>query len=171
MEEVLQFAKDYIKFPKKRTAEQRIKIRAVYRELTGETVNISCGSCYIEALLKIIKIHKMGHCDYLLKPGAVLQAFGDSSKVATNANLTNEIAKWYLENVPGSERKFSRIPPGITSVPAGITIIQPPAATVIIQPEKIIIPEVKPVEVKAEEVKPVEIKPKTVRQKSRKTRK
>lgn len=100
-------------------------------------------------------------CDYLLKPGALLQAFSDPSKTCTNANLTNELAQWHLMNNPGVARYFSKIPayfiPVKTPVPSGLTIIP----SNIVRPDKIIIPkvtEVKPVEVKVEEVKPEEVK-------------
>lgn len=55
---------------------------------------------------------------YLLKPGALLQTFGDPSKTVTNANLTDELAKWYLETQPSCVNKFSRIPgKELTAVP------------------------------------------------------
>lgn len=55
---------------------------------------------------------------YLLKPGALLQTFGDASKTCTNANLTDELAEWYLETQPSCVNKFSRIPgKELTAVP------------------------------------------------------
>jgi hypothetical protein len=138
-EEVISFARAYINFPKTRTSERKQKIRNLYKQLTGENIKVSCGTCYIEALLKIIKLNKMAQCDYLLKPGALLQAFSDSSKTCTNANLTNELAEWHLQNNPGVEKYFSKIPLGApTAIPAGITIIPIPAEPIIIVPDKII---------------------------------
>jgi hypothetical protein len=154
LDEVLQFSREYINKPKLRTAEQRIKIRDVYKQLTGDVVNPSCGSCYIAALLKIIKLNKkkMAHSDYVLKPGAILQAFGDASKIATNKNLTNELAEWYIKNVPGSLKKFSKMPAGVV-VPefTGITIVK----NNIVQPEKIVIPD-------PEVIAPVKVEPEIV---------
>ena len=161
LEIVLQFAREYINRPKSRTSQQRILIRDVYKELTGENVSVSCGSCYIAALLQIIKIKKkMATSDYVLKPGAILQAFGDSSKIATNKNLTNELAEWHLKNVPGSRAKFSKIPAGVV-VPefTGITVLK----TNIVQPEKIVIPEVKAEEVKVEVVEALKVEPEEVK--------
>lgn len=151
-ENVLLFAREYINKPKSRTSQQRILIRDVYKDLTGDVVSESCGTCYIAALLTIIKLKKkMATSDYVLKPGAILQAFGDASKIATNKNLTNELAEWYLKNVPGSRAKFSKIPAGVV-IPefTGITVIK----SNIVQPEKIEIPEVK-----AEIAEPVTIEP------------
>ena len=162
LQNVLQFAREYINKPKTRTSQQRILIRDVYKDLTGDVVSESCGSCYIAALLVIIKLNKkkMAHSDYVLKPGAILQAFGDASKIATNKNLTNELAEWHLKNVPGSAKKFAKMPAGVV-IPefSGITIIK----SNIVQPEKIVIPEVKH-EVKAADVTPFNevINPKVV---------
>ena len=157
LENVLLFAREYINKPKSRTSQQRILIRDVYKDLTGDTVSESCGTCYIAALLTIIKLKKkMATSDYVLKPGAILQAFGDASKIATNKNLTNELAEWYLKNVPGSRAKFSKIPAGVV-IPefTGITVIK----SNIVQPEKIVIPEVKAEIVEVVKVEPVKIDP------------
>ena len=149
LENVLLFAREYIKYPKSRTSQQRILIRDVYKDLTGDVVSESCGTCYIAALLTIIKNKKMATSDYVLKPGAILQAFGDASKIATNKNLTDELAEWYLKNVPGSSSKFSKLKAGVVIPPyTGITVLK----SNIVQPEKIVIPEVK-----AEVVEPVEV--------------
>mgnify|MGYP001558695782 CR=1 FL=1 len=156
LENVLSFAREYINRPKSRTSQQRILIRDVYKQLIGDVVSETCGSCYIAALIKIIKLNKrkMATSDYVLKPGAILQAFGDASKIATNKNLTNELAEWYLKNVPGSARKFAKMPAGV-KIPeyTGITVLK----TNIFQPEKIVIPEVK-----AEVVEPLTVEPEKV---------
>ena len=84
----------------------------------------------------------MAQCNYLLKPGVLLQAFSDESKTCTNANLTDELAEWHLQNNPGIERYFSKIKPGAPPplvAPAGIKIVPTPEP-VIIQPDKIIEP-------------------------------
>ena len=164
-ENVLLFAREYINKPKSRTSQQRQLIRDVYKDLTGDTVSEHCGSCYIAALLTIIKNKKMATSDYVLKPGAILQAFGDASKIATNKNLTNELAEWYLKNVPGSRAKFSKIPAGVV-IPeyTGITVIK----SNIVQPEKIVIPEVKAEIVEAVKAEAVKIETKVeVKKKSK----
>ena len=160
LENVLLFAREYINKPKSRTSQQRILIRDVYKDLTGDVVSATCGSCYIAALLTIIKIKKkMATSDYVLKPGAILQAFGDASKIATNKNLTNELAEWYLKNVPGSRAKFSKIPAGVV-IPeyTGITVIK----SNIVQPEKIVIPEVKAEIVEPEIIETPNIEPEAI---------
>ncbi len=50
-------------------------------------------------------------CRYRLKPGALLQAFGDASKTCTNHNLTDELAEYHLRTNPGVAHLFSIIPP------------------------------------------------------------
>jgi hypothetical protein len=106
-------------------------------------------------------------CDYLLKPGALLQAFGDTSKVCTNDNITNALAEWHLRNNPACARLFSKIPPGAPITPVStspIRIIPKPGNIVI--PEKIIFPKQEAkeevVEVK-EEVKVIKAKKKSTR--------
>lgn len=78
---------------------------------------------------------------YQLKAGVLLQAFGDASKVMTNANITDELAQWHLKNNPACAKYFA-IMPGQADIPdeirtpkqAGPTIIVPPVADV---PQKI----------------------------------
>jgi hypothetical protein len=126
--EVLGFAKDFINNPDFRTKERKEKIRNVYKSLTGENLQLSCFTCYIEAILKIKKIMENKPCRYLLKPGALLQAFGDASKTCTNVNLTDELAEWHLNNNPGLIKLFSRVPeaPAIPWTPPGKMIILNP---------------------------------------------
>jgi hypothetical protein len=139
MEEVLIFARDYINHPANRTKERKAKIRDTIRRLTGERLGDSCGTCYIEALFKIINLTKMTS-RYELKKGVVLQAFGDASKTCTNNTLTDELAEWYLKNYPEKRIYFARVPDNApTSVAPQIRIIPP---TNIVPPEKIVIPEV-----------------------------
>jgi len=77
--------------------------------------------------------------NYKLKQGVLLQAFGDASKTVTNdsAHFTDELARWYLDNIPGVERYFSVIP-GRANVPDEIRNRPPvrPGPTIIIPPEK-----------------------------------
>jgi hypothetical protein len=117
----------------------------------------------------------MQRCDYLLKRGAVLQAFSDTSKVCTNGNITNALAEWHLRNNPACARLFAKIPAGapITPVSASpIRIIPRPPDIVV--PEKIIFPkQEEPEEVKeeVEEEKPEEIKVNIVHKKRKPIRK
>lgn len=77
--------------------------------------------------------------NYKLKKGVLLQAFGDASKTVTNdsPHFTDELARWYLDHVPGVERYFAIIP-GRANVPDEIRNRPPgrPGPTIIVPPEK-----------------------------------
>lgn len=146
-DDVLLFSHDYINSRKERTFVRKRKIRTVYKELTGKNINGSCVTCYIEALLDIAKYfgkfntEEMAHCRYALKAGVLLQAFGDTSKTCTNANLTDELAEWHLKNNPGVERYFSVLPGNAPTPVPGIQIIAPmttPRVMEIVPPVKVI---------------------------------
>jgi hypothetical protein len=105
IQEVLAFSRDYVNGNV--TKERKYKIAAAYKRLTGENLRISCGTCFIEAIFKIKKIMERVPCNYRLKPGALLRAFGDESKTCTNANLTDELAEYHLRTNPGCIKLFS----------------------------------------------------------------
>lgn len=142
VEEVVLFTREYINDPKTRTRERKDKIRTAYRILTGENLVTNCSSCLIETLFKIKKIMEKQPCKYLLKPGALLQAFSDTSKTCTNANLTDELAEWHLTHNPGTACLFSKIPPMIFVAPES-PVILPPVTEPVIDP--IIAPVTEPV--------------------------
>lgn len=110
IQEVISFSRDYINNTHTRTPERKKKIKAAYRQLTGEVLKGSCGTCYIEALIKIKRKMEKSNCRYQLKPGAVLTAFGDVSKTCTNDNLTDELAEFHLKTNPGCAKWFSKMP-------------------------------------------------------------
>ena len=137
IEEVISFARDYINRPAYRTAERKAKIRETLKQLTGEIVLISCGTCYIEALYKILKRTTMATSKYELRRGVVLQVFGDPTKTCTNNTLTDELAEWYLEHYPEKAVYFVRRPaPKASVIPAGIKIIIPAPKVEEIIPEE-----------------------------------
>jgi hypothetical protein len=114
IQEVLAFSRDYANG--NQTTERKQKIAIVYKKVTGENLNIGCGTCYIEALFLIKKFMEKTPCKYQLKPGALLRAFGDESKTCTNKNLTDELAEWHLTNNPGTAKYFAKIP-GVQTLP------------------------------------------------------
>jgi hypothetical protein len=122
-QEVLEFTREYINNPNTRTRERRDKIRSAYRELTGENLTTNCSTCLIETLFKIKKLMEKQPCKYLLKPGALLQAFSDVDKTCTNANLTDELAEWHLKHNPGTRCLFSRIPEEVPVAPESPVIL------------------------------------------------
>lgn len=131
--EVLSFSREYLNDKKQRTLDRKQKIRTIYKKLTGEDINGRCSTCYVEALLKILKLtepiipKEMATQNYQLKPGVLLQEFGYPDKTCTNQTLTDELAKWHLERCPGKTIMFARIPDVKQSI---ITIVTP-----IVQPE------------------------------------
>ena len=76
---------------------------------------------------------------YLLKPGALLQAFGDESKTMTNSNITDELAEWHLKNNPGVAIYFSRMAEAPSPAPAEVEIVP----VEVKEPETVKEPEVK----------------------------
>ena len=111
IQEVLMFTREYVNNAKYRTRENKDKIRAAYRQITGESLTTNCGTCLIEALFKIKKMMEKQPCKYLLKPGALrTPIFGDTSTQFTNENITDELAEMDLKLNPGAKIYYSRIP-------------------------------------------------------------
>jgi hypothetical protein len=123
--EVKAFAREYIAGVK--TNERRRKISEAYFRLTGERLRITCETCYIEAIFKILRHMERPPCRYRLKKGAVLQGFGDASKFCTNDNLTDELAEWHLQNTRGAASLFAVMPAPIET--ESKLVIIPPANT------------------------------------------
>ncbi|MCJ7811858.1 hypothetical protein MUP95_00875, partial [bacterium] len=142
IDEVLSFSKDYINKRSCRTPERKAKIRQVIRSITGQRLGKSCGTCYIEALFKILKIYTMAQ--YELKRGYVAQFDGDFKdvKAFTNDNLITDPDKYdpiceeWAKRYPQKAVIFLVRRPGVVipGVPPSITII-PPRATIIIPPK------------------------------------
>jgi len=140
IDEIQSFARDFINIKSFRTSSRKAKIREAYKALTGEEIKITCNTCYIEALLKIINSKPMATRNYELKKGVLLQAFGDASKTCTNDTITDELGDWYLKHYPEKAIYFSRIP-GTPTTPPEIRIIPPSAPNPKVEPE-IVEPEV-----------------------------
>jgi len=109
IQEVLSFSRDYVNG--QQTQERNQKIAAAYLKVTGERLRIGCKTCMVEAIFTIQHFMERVPCKYVLKPGALLRAFGDESKTCTNKNLTNELAEYHLRTNPGCVKLFSVIPP------------------------------------------------------------
>lgn len=132
VDEVISFSRQYVNSKSYRTEDRKSKIRIAYQLLTGQSIKIACGTCYIEALFKIINITKTMTNNYVLKKGVLLQAFGDSSKTCTNDNLTDALAEWHLRQCPGKAIFFARMPAPVatgtnapTPAPGNMIIIPP----------------------------------------------
>jgi hypothetical protein len=125
IDEVQSFARDFINFKQFRTSARKEKIREAYKNLTGESIKISCNTCYIEALLTIINSQTMATRNYELKKGVLLEAFGDASKTCTNDTITDEIGDWYMANYPDKIIYFDRVRVAPSVVKPKVTIIPP----------------------------------------------
>lgn len=125
LEEVKAFARDYING--NQTKERRNTIRAAYFQLTGDNLRQTCGTCYIEAIFKILKHMEKKPCKYKLRKGAVLQSFGNADMFCTADNLTDERAEWHLKNTRGAASLFEKLPEDAPTF--GDLEIIPPKAT------------------------------------------
>jgi len=141
-EEVKGFARAYIGGEK--TQYRRQKIREALYALSGERLRVTCETCYVEAIFKILKLMEKAPCRYKLKKGAVLQAFGNADMFCTSANLTDEKAEWHLKNTKGAASLFVDLPPDAPTygnteiVKADAPVINEPAVkdTTVVNKEK-----------------------------------
>ena len=124
IDEVKQFARDYVNIPAQRTREHKAKIAEAYRSITGRNLRNGCSTCYIEAVFKILKYNPMTS-KYEIKRGAVVQVFGHPEKAVTNNTITDEIGDWYVKYHPEKLKFFVRYPK------VAPVIIIPPVAPVI----------------------------------------
>jgi hypothetical protein len=125
LEEVKAFARDYING--NQTKERRNAIRAAYFQITGNNLRHSCGTCYIEAIFKILKHMEKKPCKYKLRKGAVLQSFGNADMFCTADNLTDERAEWHLKNTRGAASLFEKMPEDAPEF-GDLEIVQPAKA-------------------------------------------
>lgn len=87
-------------------------IKRLYRYATGDRLKqCNCPDMYHDALLVIrLKFRKMEKSQkYILKRGVVIQT-ADSSEVYTRDNITDEVAKAYLEKFPNKVSVFESVP-------------------------------------------------------------
>lgn len=92
-------------------------IEALYFEVLGKTFHpTSCQNCYHDAVIEIYLYLKNNgkmakKSNYRLRAGAIINcpAF-NNGKVYSNDNLTDEVAKSYLEKFPNNAYLFQVIP-------------------------------------------------------------
>jgi hypothetical protein len=133
IDEVLSFSREYVNQKRSRTPDRKAKIRQAIKNLTGQKLEISCGTCYLEALFKIINLTGMATSKYEIKRGAVVEVFGHPEMAVTNNSITDAIGDWYMKFHPEKLIYFARYPGKGATAPAAapaITIIPtPPPAT------------------------------------------
>lgn len=99
-------------------AEKR-KIEDLYFEVLRKTfVHTSCQQCYHDAVVEMAcylrKYRKLkAKCNYRMRAGFIISCPDFySGKIFTNENLTDKVAKEYLERYPRQESMFAQIPEG-----------------------------------------------------------
>jgi hypothetical protein len=108
--------------------EQKRLIAQMYPEILGKPFRrTACQRCYhdavIEMAVKLRKEQKMREkCDYHMRAGFIIRCGDfDGGEIYTNANLTNDVAKRYLERFPQKRAMFDRIPEETAEMPAEAT--------------------------------------------------
>lgn len=124
------FAREFINDPRAQTKDRKATIRAEYKRLFGDSLPGTCRTCYVEALLKILKYNQMAVSLYELKKGYVAQfdvAF-NGVKAFTNLNLQTDAVKYdaiaaeYLRRYPQRSVYFVRAPKPAPFIPQGIKV-------------------------------------------------
>ena len=92
-------------------------IERLYWDVLGKVFKpTSCQTCYHDAVIEIylqLKNHNSmaAERNYLLKAGAIINSpVFDNGKIYSNANLTDDVAKRYLDMFPESVGLFQRLP-------------------------------------------------------------
>ena len=97
--------------------EDKRRVVLLYREvMRKEFQPTTCQQCYhdavIEIYLKLKKNKKMPKkCNYRLRAGFIISCPDFmNGKIFTNENLTDKVAKQYLDKYPNMETYFSELP-------------------------------------------------------------
>lgn len=97
------------------SASDKALIEQLYSEVLGKILKrTTCRDCYRDAYIEIStylrREKKMREkCNYKLRAGFIIQDF-NSGKIYTNANLTDKVAKAYLEKYPHQAKYFEVMP-------------------------------------------------------------
>ena len=105
--------------------EDKQLIARLYPEITGRTFHkTACRRCYqdavIEMAVKLRKDQKMKEkCNYHMRAGFIIRCGDfDDGEIYTNANLTDDVARRYLERFPNKRDMFDVIPEETAETPA-----------------------------------------------------
>lgn len=98
-----------------RSADFRTETEKLYRSIYHKPLNKSCGDCWIDAYVLIMrgdpeKLKAMQKKRYDLRAGAVLVDTKDPTKTATTHNITDELAIYHLRIHPTCKRLFNLLP-------------------------------------------------------------
>lgn len=96
---------------------QKDTIANLYYEVLGKTFRpTSCQQCYHDALIEIYLYLKRNKtmakkCNYRMKAGFIISCPDfHNGRIYTNDNLTDAVAKEYLQKYPKRESCFSKMP-------------------------------------------------------------
>lgn len=99
------------------SASDKTTIETLYSEVTRKRfVPTTCQQCYHDALIEIyLKLKKEKampkKCNYRMKAGFIISCPDFyNGKIFTNENLTDKVAKEYLDKFPKMEGYFQEIP-------------------------------------------------------------
>ncbi len=99
--------------------EDKQRIEEIYPMIMGRRFRkTSCKRCYHDAVIEMAvklrrtkKMERYEKCDYRMRAGFIIHTPAiDGGKIYTNANLTNEVAKRYLELFPQKRVMFEQVP-------------------------------------------------------------
>lgn len=98
-------------------AQEKDMVALLYKEVLGRDFTpTSCQQCYHDALIEVyvhLKKEKTmaKKCNYRLRAGFIISCPDfRNGKIYTNDNLTDAVAKEYLQKYPKMEKMFQRTP-------------------------------------------------------------
>lgn len=104
-------------FDRSFTDTEKRRIALLYREVTGKDFQqTTCQQCYHDALIEVYLYLKNNKtmakkCNYRLRAGFIISCPDfKSGKIYTNDNLTDAVAKEYLQKYPKQEKMFQQLP-------------------------------------------------------------
>ena len=99
------------------TDGEKRRIALLYREVTGKDFQqTTCQQCYHDAVIEVYLYLKNNKtmakkCNYRLRAGFIISCPDfQSGKIYTNDNLTDAVAKAYLDKYPKQEKMFQKLP-------------------------------------------------------------
>lgn len=105
------------------SVSQKKEIHELYSAVLRKTLKVtSCQRCYHDALIEVILyLRKEGkmkeETNYALRAGFIIHCpTFHNGKIYTNDNLTDEVAKAYLEAFPNQKPMFAKIPEKVANV-------------------------------------------------------
>lgn len=99
------------------TDTEKRRIALLYREVTGKDFQqTTCQQCYHDAVIEVYLFLKNNKtmakkCNYRLRAGFIISCPDfQGGKIYTNDNLTDAVAKAYLDKYPKQEKMFQKLP-------------------------------------------------------------